>query len=97
MRDFGLPVPTMRPYPSACRFDSVYDGLWEIVRRNHRPGENDFETARRMLVNEALALFGGSQLLASKALGISPRGMNYMCANLLVRPKDTAHARRRAS
>jgi len=88
MSDFGLPMPTIRPNPFSCKFDAVYEGIWAIVRANHRPGENDLETVTRMLVNEALATFGGSQREAGRALGISPRKMNYICANLLVRPTD---------
>ena len=88
MNDFGLPMPTMRPNPFACKFDAVYEGIWETVRRNHRPGENDLETVTRMLVNEALAHYGGNQRHAGKALGITPRRMNYLCANLAVRPID---------
>jgi len=89
MSDFGLPMPTIRPNPSACKFDAVYEGIWEIVRRNHRPGENDLETVTRMLINEALAHFGGSQYHSGQALGISRRRMNYICANLRLRPTDT--------
>lgn len=86
------PMPTIRPHPLACSFDAVHEGIMEIVRRNHRPGETDFETASRMLVNEALGLFGGSQARAAKALGISGRRMNYLCENLGLRPMDAADA-----
>ena len=89
MSDFGLPMPTIRPNPSACKFDAVYEGIWEIVRRNHRPGEDDLETVTRMLINEALAHFGGSQFHAAQALRIAPPRMNYICANLGLRPTDT--------
>ena len=88
MTSFGLPMPTIRPNPDSCRFDAVYEGIWEIVRRNHRPGENDFETAQRMLVNEALAIFGGSQSGAAEAVRVSRRVFNHYCRNLRVRPSD---------
>lgn len=86
-------IPPIRAHSRCCRFETYPEGIWEIVRRNHRPGENDFETAERMLLNESLSAYGGRQQQAAYALGVEPRVLNYKAQNLRIRPRDIAEQR----
>ena len=79
-----------QPHPLACRYDAVHEGILAILHRNRRPGENDFETAERMIVNEALGLFGGYQRSAAQYVGVKKVMFNYKCKNLGIRPRDRA-------
>lgn len=56
-----------------------------------RPGESLFDTANRVLVEEALRESDGNQYAAAKALGVSPRVLNYKAAKCGLRPKDRRH------
>lgn len=53
-----------------------------------RTGETLFETAKRVMVNEALMRTGGNQVGAARLLGITPRAMNYSCQDLRIRAID---------
>jgi len=81
-------IPTIRPHPLATRFDAIHEGILETVQRNRRPGETAFETASRMLLNEALALYGGSQKHAAAELRVTARVVNERARNLHARPVD---------
>ena len=62
--------------------------LLPLIRLMHLTGENAIETARRCIVNEALAECHGCQKEAARILGISSRVMASLAADLRLRPKD---------
>ena len=74
--------------PKPADFEVVNDGILDLAIRHRRIGESPFETAHRLLVNEALARCGGIQTDAAAILRISTRVMNYYCRDLQLRPKD---------
>jgi hypothetical protein len=51
-------------------------------------GESVIEGARRLLTNEALALYRGRQDLSAARLGVSRRVVAYYAQKYAVRPKD---------
>jgi transcriptional regulator with PAS, ATPase and Fis domain len=78
--------------PRASTYEDVREGILDIVKRNYRTGETAFETAHRLLVNEALDRCDGWQSGAAELLRVSRRTMNYMCGGLRLRPKDKKRA-----
>jgi hypothetical protein len=64
-----------------------YD-IVDIMEEMRLPGENHFDTARRVLTHNALARTGGLQTQAGKLLHVSARVMNYCAQDLRLRPID---------
>jgi hypothetical protein len=62
--------------------------LLPLIEEMRLPGENALETARRVLVNNALGETRGFQVEAAFLLRVTARGFNYWCADLGLRPID---------
>lgn len=75
------------------KYETPAFGILETVAASQRPGENLFETASRLLVNEALSKTYGDQAGAARMLRVSRRIMNYRCKDFRLRPMDTRRER----
>ena len=80
------PFHYVRGVPSD--YEVIPEDILDVILRLHRVGEDAFDTATRVLVNQALHRTKGEQKAAAELLGLSTRKMNYLCMQLQLRPKD---------
>ena len=75
------------PHPKTqCEYPAI--PILALVESQRQKGEAVTDTARRLLIFEALAALHGAQHLAADRLGISRRRMNYWAEHYGIRPKD---------